>query len=271
MFIQHDNAQIFTVSFGNASWTLVALGGWTGSWEVWAAALGHLGQDWRTVAFDHRGTGATIAPPESITVEKMVADLFAVLDAWGIERCVLAAESSGAAVALQAAYERPSRFDGLVLVSGLYYRPYPTTPSPFVQGLHTNYEATVSQFVEWCIPEPESTAVRRWGKQILMRASPEAAIRLYECMDGVDLRPQVSQITTPTLLIHGDADVILPLESSRWLAAHMPTCHLEVFPGAGHAPMMTFPREVAEAINAYFSKWSLGKLEGGGGSSEDLI
>jgi pimeloyl-ACP methyl ester carboxylesterase len=182
----------------------------------------------------------------------MVADVFAVLDALDIERCVLAAESSGGAVVLLAALQQPQRFEGLVLVSGLYYRPLPDSPSPFVQGLQANYAATVSQFVEWCLPEPDSTAVRHWGRQILMQASQAAAIRLYECMDGLDLRPQMSQITLPTLLIHGDADVILPVESSHWLAANMPNSHLEVFPGAGHAPMMTFPQEVAAAINHYF-------------------
>jgi len=252
MFIQHRDAQIFTVSFGKGSHTLVALGGWTGSWEVWTDVFSVLSEEWHTIGFDHRGTGATIAPPESINVENMVADLFAVLDELGIERCVLAAESSGGAVALSAALQQPQRFEGLVLAAGLYYRPIPEAPSPFVQGLRAQYEATVSQFVEWCMPEPDNTAVHRWGKQILMRASQEAAIRLYECMDGIDLRSQVSQITMPTLLIHGDADVILPLESSRWLAANLPNGRLEIIAGAGHAPMMTFPQEVATTIDAYF-------------------
>jgi pimeloyl-ACP methyl ester carboxylesterase len=34
----------------------------------------------------------------------------------------------------------------------------------------------------------------------------------------------------------------------------MPTCQLHILPGAGHAPMMTFPALVADAINDYFSE-----------------
>lgn len=253
MFIQHNAAQIFTVAFGSSPRTLVALGGWTGSWEVWADTFGFLSQSWRSVGFDHRGTGATSAPPETITVENMVADVFVVLDALEIEQCVLAAESSGAAIALLAALQQPQRFEGLVLVAGLYQRPLPDNPPPFLQGLKTNYPATVSQFVDWCLPETDSAAMHRWARQILLRSSQEAAIRLYECMDGIDLRSQVKHISQPTLLIHGDADLIQPVEASRWLAAHLQQSHLHIMPGAGHAPMLTFPQEIAAVINRTFA------------------
>lgn len=59
-------------------------------------------------------------------------------------------------------------------------------------------------------------------------------------------------MTLPTLFINGDADRIIPADSSRWLASQLPQSHLQILPGAGHAPMMTFPQEVATAINDYF-------------------
>jgi pimeloyl-ACP methyl ester carboxylesterase len=104
------------------------------------------------------------------------------------------------------------------------------------------------------VPEPDSDAIRRWGRQILARADQAAAIRLYECMFGLDLRPQVSQISQPTLILHGEADQLVPLRDAEWLAAQLPDCHLEVFKGAGHVPTVTRPREVAEAINRYLGQ-----------------
>ena len=73
-------------------------------------------------------------------------------------------------------------------------------------------------------------------------------------MLGVDLRAQVSQISQPTLILHGDADRIVPVESSRWLASQIPTSSLHVFTGAGHVPTMTRPVEVANAINQFFER-----------------
>lgn len=252
MFIQHNDADLFVVSFGSAPRTLVGLGGWTGSWEVWADVFGLLSPSWRTVGIDHRGTGATIAPPESISIAQMTADLFAVLDKLGIEKCVLAAESSGTAVALTAAQQQPERFEGLVLVGGLYYRPDSAEPDRFLMGLERGYETAVNQFITTCLPETNSPAIHQWANKILMRASQDAAIALYKANFGLDLRPILRHITTPTLIIHGDADRIVPVAAAHWLATQLPNNQFTILPGAGHAPMMTMPHEVAAAINNTF-------------------
>ncbi len=253
MFITHDGAQLFTVSFGTAPRTLVAHGGWTGSWELWTLPFGPLSASWRTVAYDHRGTGTTVAPAGSISLDALVADLFAVLDAFNIERCVLAAESAGAVVALTAALQAPQRFSGLVLVDGLYYQPAPAGEHPFVTALKANYPAAIAQFVDNCVTPSTGEAVRRWGRQILERAPQDSAIRLFEVMLGIDLRAQLSQIQLPVLVIHGEHDRLLPLDAARWLVGQLPNARLHVVSGAGHVPTVTHPDEVAAAIDSFFA------------------
>jgi 3-oxoadipate enol-lactonase len=253
MFIQHDGMQFFTVSFGSGPRTLVGIGGWTGSWEVWADVFGILSQSWRTIGIDHRGTGATVASTEGVTIDQMAADLLAVLDKMGIEQCVLAAESSGSAVALTAAHQQPARFQGLALSGGLYYRLKTDIPDPFLSALQTNYETAVHYFVTNCLPESNNPAIHQWGKKVL-QTTQTAAIDLYTAILNLDLRPLLPHINIPTLILHGDADRIIPADSSRWLATQIPQSQLHILPGAGHAPMMTFPQEVAEAINHYFAQ-----------------
>ena len=257
MFISHAGAELFTVDFGSRTApTLVAHGGWAGSWELWTEPFSLLNQTWRTVAYDHRGAGASVAPAESISIEALVGDLFAVLDALDIVTCVLAGESSGAAVVLRAALQQPHRFDGLVIVDGLFYRPAPSGPDPFVLGLAADFETTVGRFVDWCVldSEPNSTVIRRWGRQILGRSPAASAIRLYECMYGLDLRPDVVRIVQPTLVIHGSEDALVPLADAQWLAAQLPTSELVVVQGAGHVPTVTRPHDVAAAINRFFAE-----------------
>ena len=253
MFIQHHQAQLLTVSFGAGPRTLLAHGGWVGSWELWAQPFTHLSQTWRTVAYDHRGTGATIAPLETITWANLVDDLLAVMDALKIEQCVLAGESAGAAVVLQAALAHPERYTGLVLVDGLFHQPRPTGPDMFLQGLKSHYQATLQQFVNTCTPEPDSEAIRRWGMQIVNRAEQAAAIQLYEMVYGLDLRPHLSTITLPTLIIHGEKDALVSVSAAQWLAEQLPNSQLHILPGAGHVPTMTRPREVATLINQFFA------------------
>lgn len=254
MFIRSGEAELFAVDFGRGERAILALGGWAGSWELWSLPFGRLSQSWRAIAYDHRGAGVTIAPLESITVDNMVADVFAVMDATGLDSCVLAAESAGATVALLAALERPDRFDGLVLVDGLIQHPANVSDNMFLRAVMTDFEATIRDFARQCAPAPEDHAIRHWGVQILRRGGQDAAVRLLECMAGIDLWPRVGEINLPTLVIHGAADTIVPIAEGQWLADRLPNGRLQVVPGAGHVPTMTHPDQVAELIDAAFTE-----------------
>ena len=76
MFIQRPDAQLHTLSFGQGSLTLLAIGGWTAGGEIWHAVFGHLA-DWRCVSVDHRGAGASMRSGP-ITVDAMADDLHAL-------------------------------------------------------------------------------------------------------------------------------------------------------------------------------------------------
>ncbi len=254
MFITTDDkATLYSTSFGkpNAP-AMLAIGGWIGSWELWAEPFSILSRTWHTIAYDHRGSGATVAPVESITHERLVDDVFAVLNAYSVEQCVLAAESAGALTALSAAIRHPQRIRGLVIVDGAYYSPGPLDNTPFVSGLRNAYSATLKYFVDLCVTEPDSDHIKQWGSHILGRATQAAAIALYQLPSGIDIRDDLPRISQPTLIVHGENDRLVTLAESTWLAEKLPNSRLTVIPGAGHVPTVTFPREVARAINVFF-------------------
>lgn len=257
MFIDIGSAKIFATSFGSRkSPVIVGIGGWTGSWELWVETFAILSENWRTIGYDHRGAGATISPVESITHERLVEDVFAVLDAFSVEQCVLAAESAGALTALAAVLKNPSRISGLVIVDGMYYSKPRSENDPFAMGLKTDYPATLDRFVQACVPEADSEHLKRWGRQILDRASQEAAIALYLSAGGIDLRNDLHRITQPALILHGDADILVPLDDARRLAQLLPNARLTVLHGAGHVPTVTRPLEVVREITEFFNIWA---------------
>ncbi|MCB0080124.1 MAG: alpha/beta hydrolase [Caldilineaceae bacterium] len=253
MFITTNDATIYATAFGSPTApALLAIGGWIGSWELWAEPLSILSQQWRAIAYDHRGAGVTVAPVASITFENMVDDVFAVLDAYGIEQCVLAAESAGAVTALGAALKHPQRITGLVIVDGMYFRPPQPDGDPFLLGLQKAYPMTLDRFVELCVPEPDCDHIKRWGRQIIDRAAHEAAIALYNLAGAVDLRAELSKITQPMLILHGEADALVPVQAAQGLAKTLPNAKLVLLPGAGHVPTMTRPVEIAQEIINFF-------------------
>ncbi len=253
MFVTIDDAKIFVTSFGLATNpAILGIGGWIGSGELWSEPFSKLSASWHTITYDHRGTGVTVAPVQSISFDTLVDDIFVILDTLKIERVVLAAESAGAAIAFGAALKNPQRISGLVIVDGLYFQDTPEINDRFFVGLKANYSETLDWFVQTCVPEVDCDHIKRWGRLILDRASFEAAIALYRAPKSVDLRNDLRRITQPVLILHGEADALVPLESSYWLAKTLPNTKLTILNGAGHVPTMTRPLEVAQEINSFF-------------------
>jgi 3-oxoadipate enol-lactonase len=89
MFIKVNKDRLHTVSFGKGPRTFLTHGGWVGNWEVWQQLFELMSESWRCVGYDHRGAGESPVPPETITPETVVDDLFAVMDTLEIKRCVL--------------------------------------------------------------------------------------------------------------------------------------------------------------------------------------
>lgn len=252
MFIPVGEALLYANAFGpQHARAILGIGGWTGSWELWTDTFALLSDTYRTLAFDHRGTGATVCATASITFENLVSDVFAVMDAFKIEKCVLAGESAGAAVALSAARQHPERISALVLAGAMYVGKAPDGTDAFRLGLERDYVGTVDRFVRACLPEPDSEQFARWGNLILQRAPQEAAIALLDINRQLDLRAHVSQIQQPTLLIHGAHDAIVPVQRAQWLAQNMPHAQLRIIDDAGHVPTFTRPNIVADAIREF--------------------
>lgn len=254
MFLNVNGVRLHTVMFGTGPRTIVAIGGWAGSWELWEDPLGMLSADgWRCIAFDHRGSGESPVDPELISVQSMIDDILGVLDQLDVANCVLAGESSGGAIAQFAVAQYPDRFSGLVLVDPVTGERAKRGPDAFAAACRKDYPATVKSFIDMCIPEPESDHLRRWGRNILLRAEPEQAARLVEMWQEDDV-PVIDKrkIMQPTLIIHGIEDAIVPIESSRALTELIPNSELVEFSGCGHVPTMTRPIEVYETISNRF-------------------
>jgi pimeloyl-ACP methyl ester carboxylesterase len=184
----------------------------------------------------------------------MVADVFTVLDAYGVERCVLAAESMGALSVLGAALKQPERITGLVIVDGMYYRKPNPEPDLFLMGLKMDYPQTIQRFVQMCAPEPTDEPIRYWGRQIVDRATQASALALYHLAGAVDLRNALPRINQPTLIIHCDGDALVPLDAARALAKTLPHARLNIIRGASHVPTLTHPHAVAHAIVEFFKQ-----------------
>ena len=259
MFVDINGHAIFALDFSSGPRTFVAHSGWIGNFEDWIATLAPLSKSWRTVIYDHRGAGETRVPVEAITPQALVDDLFTVMDTLGIDDCVLGGFSRGTVTAMRAVLQRPERFKGLVLLNGAAGISAPGSDPvrrmPPSQWPGETFEDRLRWFAARCTPEDDVEHIRRWAFDILDRAEPDAADRLFmmEFGDHIDWATRLPQLAVPTLLIHGERDVFVQSTAMQYAASLLPTSKLVVLEGSGHLPAMVRPHDVARAINEFFT------------------
>lgn len=66
-----------------------------------------------------------------------------------------------------------------------------------------------------------------------------------------DLRPTATAISKPMLLLHGEADAVVPIAAARWLEAQCTGARLHAFTDTGHAPLLSRSAECAALIRSF--------------------
>jgi pimeloyl-ACP methyl ester carboxylesterase len=203
VFCTIADRRVHVVSFGSGPRALVALSGSMGSWEIWQPPFEILSRKWRVVGFDHPGVGETKVPVDEISVAATKDALSGIVEAIGVDKCVVAGDSNNAAVAVQAVLEKPERFCGLVIASGKVSGFGSDGERSFVAALRRDFERTIRGFARTCLPERDSQHLQAWLNDILRRTGPEACAALVESYFGIDLRERLHEIRVPTLVLHG--------------------------------------------------------------------
>jgi DNA-binding SARP family transcriptional activator/pimeloyl-ACP methyl ester carboxylesterase len=183
----------------------------------------------RLLVYDKRGIGLSDRP-EEIGLDGWLEDALAVLDAAGSEQAVLLGVSGGALTALQLAAAHPERVRALVVFDGfarqLAAPDYeighdPALVDAYVQVL----EAGWGTGVELSSAAPslaDDTRVKDyWARYQRLSASPAAAMRYLRATVEADVREVLDQVRVPTLVLHAERDVLVPVAQGKYVADHI--------------------------------------------------
>jgi pimeloyl-ACP methyl ester carboxylesterase len=216
-------------------------------WEhPWSARFfERLGSFSRLIRFDKRGTGLSDRVGGIPTLEQRMDDVRAVMDAVGVERAALVGVSEGGPMSLLFAATYPERTSALVLYGSYARRSW----APDNPGGHTEEEwRAIIGAIEKGWGEAADTNLRspsaagdksyvRWiSTYQRLAASPGAAIAVMEMNKEIDVRPILSAVRVPTLVLHRAGDRTIRLEQGRYLAEHILGSKLIELPGDDHTP-----------------------------------
>ncbi len=231
------------------------------------------------IHWNYRGHGRSDPPRDltSATVDACVDDLFAVLDAAGEERAVLAGHSMGVQIVLEAHRRAPERVAGLVLVCGAPGRVLDTFHDsallgrvfPFARAIFdrwpvaaaAGFRAIVRSEVamEYALAfEVNRALVPREDLQSyfddLAQVSAPVFVRLLESAAAHDASAHLPAIRVPTLVLAGERDGFTPMRLSVAMHEAIPGSELVVLPGGTHVGPVEHPALVARTVGAFLEE-----------------
>jgi pimeloyl-ACP methyl ester carboxylesterase len=177
-------------------------------------------------------------------------DIAGLLDFLGVEKAAFAGHSMGGYVALAFAKEYPGRVSGLALVSSQAAADAPERKAGRYKTARDVAEKGVDIVAEAMAPKLSANQKVQEFANLLIKAQSQAGVigALKAMAEREDFMPVISQFTFPVVLIHGDADMLIPIDRAKEIKSVLPTAQLIKLKKAGHMPMMESPKETAEAL-----------------------
>ena len=174
--------------------------------------------------------------------------------------------SLGGLVALSAAQQFHAQLTRLVLigatpkfVQGTDWKAgmSESTFKEFTDSLLKDYRATLLRFLSLQVGRDDAgrEVLRALRARLFAHGEPgvNALQAGLEVLARTDLRAQLKDIHTPTLLIQGEYDRLSAPAAAEFMAHNLPQARLVTITGAGHAPFLSHPQELEDEVRKFIA------------------
>lgn len=230
----------------------------------WLCQVPAFAKRFRVIAFDNRGSGESGSPPGPYTTAEMADDAKALLTFLEVERAHVVGVSLGGMIAQEVALRHPERVERLVLActapgGDVSARPLPETLAVFARAPGGDREAELRRTIPFLYTDRLRRERPREVEAFIARrlsapSSPEGYAAQLSAAVGHSAGDRLKGIRSPTLVIAGTADLLVPPVNSERIAQRIPGAKLVLLPGAPHR---LFAENAVE-----FNREVLGFLEG---------
>ena len=227
--------------------------------SVWDGQVGPLSSRFRVLRLDMRGHGGSESSPPPYTLDLLVSDVVAVLDAMHIERCHVMGLSIGAMLALGLALGHPDRIDHVVVANARA-----DAPPPYV----AMWDAAIASIPDGGMGPVIETSLERWFSPAFRQSHPGTVARARDralqtsvdgfigcarAVQGVAYLPLIEHISAPTLFITGENDPAASPATMSDMAARVAGAELKVIPGAAHLTSIEAPDDFLALVGEFLA------------------
>lgn len=271
-FMALDGLQVHYRDEGRAgdSIPLVLIHGTSSSlftWEVWVRELG---ADYRIIRLDLPNYALTGSDGKTVYMgPDYAAFIGRFLDKLGIKQCYMAGNSLGGEITWQFARLYPERVKKMILIDAAGI---PTPPKNSPIGFRLAHLPVLGSFIAYLTPRPifESSVrnvygdpakvtdqlIDQYADMTLREGNRMALIRRFKMDREVydNHRAELPNIKTPTLILWGGKDGLIPPEAAQKFSEALPNDTLVIFPALGHVPMEEQGTETALAARNFLKR-----------------
>ncbi|MFC1948373.1 alpha/beta fold hydrolase [Chloroflexota bacterium] len=238
---------------------LILVAGLAGDSSLWARITPFLTKDYKVIVFDNRGSGQSDKPDISYTVKMMSDDLAGLLDALGIKETHIFGVSMGGMIAQQFALDYPQRLLSLILGCTASGGPNTVGLEDAANMVNPKNRDTLSaeENIKLMIHQTLTKKFIDGNPEIIEEivayrtknpADPVGRARQFQAVMFHDTYDKLPNITTRTLVIAGDEDMVIHPENSRILASRIPNSTLVILKDLGHDFRTESPDETSKII-----------------------
>jgi pimeloyl-ACP methyl ester carboxylesterase len=234
---------------------LVLLHGYPLDHHIWDAITPLLEDKFDLLIPDLRGFGESATVETPYTMDDYASDIAALLDSLRITKTAIAGHSMGGYVALAFARLFPDRVTGLGLIASQTLADSPERKEGRYKSAAEAAEQGIGGIVEAMTPKFTSDSnLQAFVRQVMQRQTPQACIGALKAMaERPDSTSVLASLTCPIVLVHGDADLLIPVERAREAKEAAPHALLVELPGAGHLPMLEAKEQTAQTLAALYT------------------
>lgn len=227
------------------------LPGWGFSPAVFSALLSRLPRQWPVTALEPEARAGESLESWALRLAPQIPE-GAVLIGWSLgAQLALTLAALGAQASALVAIAASPRFTA---TDDWPAALAPATVEQFRSGWAGQRQKTRKRFLALqVLGEARRSELLAELEQALLAEDAPGQTEALQCLTDSDLRPLAEKINIPTLLIHGEADALMPAAASAWLAEKIAGAHRLALPACGHAPHVAQPEAVADAILAFLA------------------
>jgi pimeloyl-ACP methyl ester carboxylesterase len=221
----------------------------------WAPVADRLGDRYRVILMECRGTGESEHTPDGYTLEQYAADVVGLLDHLGLDRVTFAGHSMGGGIGYRLALDHAERLERLILMAPIPADGIgPIDPEMRAARLEErrrkDHGALLARYFAMRFRDDVETD--EWFEdrvRHILGVSDGHFEQSAESMASLAVGERLREIHTPTLMIAGAVDGLLHANLSDFL--RLPNATLEVLSRAGHEIAVQEPDRVAAAIDSF--------------------